>query len=61
MAQVNRQIGGVETLMITTSPEYASISSSVVRQIHQFGGSIESMVPAAAQEIISRALAGGNK
>ena len=61
MAQVNRQIGGVETLMITTSPEYASISSSVVRQIHQFGGSIESMVPAAAQEIIARALAGGNK
>lgn len=61
MAQVNRQIGGVETLMITTSPEYASISSSVVRQIHQFGGSIESMVPAAAQEIISRALAGGNR
>lgn len=61
MAQVNRQIGGVETLMITTSPEYASISSSVVRQIHQFGGSIENMVPAAAQEIITRALADGNK
>jgi len=60
MAQVNRALGGVETLMITTSPAYASISSSVVRQIHQFGGSIESMVPATAQEIISAALAGGN-
>lgn len=61
MAQINRQLGGVETLMITTSPAYASISSSVVRQIDQFGGSIEGMVPAAAQEIISRALVGGNK
>lgn len=60
MAQINRALGGVETLMMTTSPAYASISSSVVRQIHQFGGSIESMVPAAAQEIISAALAGGN-
>lgn len=61
MAQINRQLGGVETLMITTSPAYASISSSMVRQIDQFGGSIEGMVPAAAQEIIARALAGGNK
>ena len=43
MAQINRQLGGVETLMITTSPAYASISSSVVRQIDQFGGSIEGM------------------
>ena len=61
MAQINRRLGSVETLMITTSPEYASISSTVVRQICQFGGSIEGMVPAAAQEIISQSLAGGNR
>lgn len=58
MAQVNRMIGGVETLMMTTSPEVASISSSVVRQIAQFGGSIDGMIPAAARDTICAALAG---
>ena len=60
MAQINRALGGVETLMIPTSPAYASVSSSVVRQIYGFGGSVEDMVPAAAREIIAAALAGGN-
>ena len=40
MAQVNRALGGVETLLMTTSPAYASISSSIVRQIASFGGAI---------------------
>ena len=61
MAQVNRALGGVETLMITTSPAYASISSSVVRQISQFGGSIDEMVPGAAADVIRAALAGGKR
>ena len=61
MAQINRMLGGVETLMITTSPEMANISSSIVRQICQFGGSINSMVPEAAQEIISAALTGAKQ
>jgi pantetheine-phosphate adenylyltransferase len=56
MAQVNRMLGGVETLMMTTSPAYASVSSSVVRQIAQFGGSIEDMVPGAAADVIREAL-----
>ena len=58
MAQINRALGGVETLMIVTSPEYASVSSSVVRQIAGFGGSIDEMVPGAALETIRAALAG---
>jgi pantetheine-phosphate adenylyltransferase len=58
MAQINRMIGGVETLMLMTSAEVASISSSVVRQIAQFGGSIDNMVPAAARDTICAALAG---
>ena len=58
MAQINRMLGGVETLMLMTSAEVASISSSVVRQIAQFGGSIDNMVPAAARDTICAALAG---
>ena len=44
-AQVNRALGGVETLLMTTSPAYASISSRTLRQIASFGGAIEEMVP----------------
>lgn len=56
MAQVNRALGGVETLLMTTSPAYASISSSTVRQIASFGGAIEEMVPGEAAVLIRAAL-----
>ena len=56
MAQVNRALGGVETLLMTTSPAYASISSSTVRQIASFGGVIEEMVPGEAAALIRAAL-----
>jgi len=61
MAQVNRALGGVETLMMITSPQYASVSSSIVRQIAGFGGNIDEMVPEAALDTIRAALAGQNQ
>ena len=46
MAQVNRQIAPeIETLFLMTSPNYAYISSSAVRQIAGFGGDISTLVP----------------
>ena len=45
MAQINRMLGGVETLMMATSNDVAGVSSSIVRQIASFGGNIDSMVP----------------
>ena len=52
MAQVNRMLGGVETLMMPTTESLASVSSSIVRQIAAFGGNIDHLVPACiAQEI----------
>ena len=46
MAQVNRQIApGIETLFLMTSPNYAYISSSAVRQIAAFRGDISTLVP----------------
>lgn len=59
MAQVNRMLGGVETLLMTTSEELASISSSIVRQIAAFGGEIGSLVPPGTQEAILAALRRG--
>ena len=59
MAQVNRMLGGVETLLMATSPEHADISSSIVRQIAGFGGEIDKLVPEGLAEEISEALSGG--
>ena len=56
MAQVNRQIAPeIETLFLMTSPNYAYISSSAVRQIAAFGGDISTLVPACIMEDIRQA------
>ena len=54
MAQVNKRLGGVETLLMTTSDDCASISSSIVRQVAAFGGDMSPMVPeGTAQQILA--------
>ena len=58
MAQMNRMLGGVETLLMTTSETCASISSSIVRQIAAFGGDIDSLVPEGLAQDIRAALSG---
>ena len=57
MAQVNRMLGGVETLMMPTTESLASVSSSIVRQIAAFGGSIDNLVPACIEQEIRDMLA----
>lgn len=37
MADVNRQLSGIETIVLFARPELSSISSSVVRELQQFG------------------------
>ena len=62
MATVNRRLGGVETLLMTTSEDVAGISSSIVRQIAAFGGSIDGMVPEGlAQDVAAALLRGSGK
>ena len=56
MAQVNRMLGSVETLMMPTSESLASVSSSIVRQIAAFGGEIDNLVPACIAQDIRKAL-----
>jgi pantetheine-phosphate adenylyltransferase len=56
MAQVNRQIApGIETLFLMTSPDYAYISSSAVRQIASFKGDISTLVPECILEDVYKA------
>ena len=57
MAQVNHQISlKVETLFLMTAPQYAYISSSVVREVGSLGGDISSFIPACILEEVSAGL-----
>ena len=48
MARMNAALQpGLETVYLAASPQWAHVSSSLVRQIHTLGGPIESFVPAA--------------
>lgn len=37
LADINRRISGIETLLLFTLPEYAAVSSSVVRELERYG------------------------
>ena len=46
MAQTNRVIAGdVDTLFLTTSLQYAYLSSTTVKEVAAFGGNIDKFVP----------------
>ena len=45
MAQMNYNLAGVETLFMTTNPLYAFLSSSLVKDVAQYGGDVTSLVP----------------
>ncbi|MFN9911580.1 MAG: hypothetical protein ACK53L_03285, partial [Pirellulaceae bacterium] len=44
-AITNRQVAGIETVFILTSEKYAYASSSLIRQIAAFGGSMDTLTP----------------
>lgn len=46
ISQVNRYLyKDLETVFLITSPEYASISSSIIREVHKYGGKVEEFLP----------------
>ncbi|MDA0562813.1 pantetheine-phosphate adenylyltransferase [Streptomonospora sp. S1-112] len=44
IAQMNYRLSGVETLFMTANPQYSFLSSSLVREIAQYGGDVSSLV-----------------
>lgn len=50
MAQMNRELAGIETLFVPTAPQVGHLSSSLVKQIATFGGDVSSLVPAAVHQ-----------
>ncbi len=45
IADVNRQISGIDTFILFTEPEYAHVSSSIVRELLSFGKDVSKYVP----------------
>jgi pantetheine-phosphate adenylyltransferase len=45
MAQMNKQLSGVETLFIPTSSTHSFIASKLLRDVARFGGDVSSFVP----------------
>lgn len=45
LADINRRISGIETLLLFTLPEYASVSSSVVRELRSYGHDVSQFLP----------------
>ena len=47
MANVNRDLAGVETIFMLPNPAHAHVSSSLVRQVASLGGDVSPYVPTA--------------
>ncbi len=46
IAQMNRHLNAdLESVFLITSPQFAAISSSIIREVHRYGGDISVMLP----------------
>ncbi|MEQ1587359.1 MAG: pantetheine-phosphate adenylyltransferase [Cyclobacteriaceae bacterium] len=46
IAQVNRNLNNeLESVFLITSPLFASINSSIIREVHRYNGDVSSMIP----------------
>lgn len=45
LADINRQLTGIETILLFPSPQYESISSSMVRELISYGKDVTPFVP----------------
>ena len=47
MAQMNHRLAGVETLFVSTNPQYSYLSSSLIKEVATHGGDVTGLVPQA--------------
>ena len=45
MAQMNYRLTGIETMFISTNPIYSYLSSSLIKEVANFGGDIDGLLP----------------
>ena len=51
MAQMNYRLAKIETLFMTTNPQYSFLSSSLIKEIARYGGDVSGLVP---EPVLSR-------
>lgn len=55
MAQMNRALGGIETVLLPAGREFGTVSSSILREVAHNGGDISQFVtPAVNQAVLER-------
>ena len=47
MAQMNHRLAEVETLFVSTNPQYSYLSSSLIKEVARYGGDVSGLVPQA--------------
>ncbi len=55
MAQMNQQLSGVDTLFMSTSPEYSFVASSLVKEVATYGGDVAHLLPPIGARAADRA------
>lgn len=56
-AQMNRRLApAIDTIFVMTSTEYSYLSSSIVKEIVQYGGTVTGLVPEVVEEALKRKL-----
>jgi pantetheine-phosphate adenylyltransferase len=56
MAQMNRQLSGMETVFMATKPEWSYVSSSLVREVAKLGGQVGGLVPDVVENALKERL-----
>lgn len=58
MALMNRRLdSGIETVFMMTNAEYSYLSSSIIKEVAGFGGSVDGLVPEVVKEYLERKFA----
>jgi len=50
MAQMNKELSGVETLLMSNNPRFGFLSSSLVKEVATYGGDVTNLVPELVRE-----------
>ena len=59
MAQMNLTLANVETMFMTTNPQYSFLSSSLVKEVATYGGDVAHLVPQLVHQSLVERLSRG--
>ncbi|WP_185967226.1 MULTISPECIES: pantetheine-phosphate adenylyltransferase [unclassified Corynebacterium] len=54
MAQMNKNLSGIDTFFLMTDPKYGYISSTLCKEVTKYGGDVSDMLPAGVQEAMKK-------